>query len=332
MPCKLLAGLLLAALATGELRAQNIDPLVTEKNLTNDQTATIEVWVNKRAAQLAKANSEKDIKKVEEAFIDVVTKTKPSSAFAIVYSVKCGENLGPVTGQSAEQIDLLRALAAVRILHRLDHPGTARGLAEALRSPHACVRYVAAKAIQALHPKITNAQDLDAVLAALGEAAATETANYVLRELYLALDFKTGAANFKSGNVMAGGLAKAFAGRATRLGEGARDEATDLAGLNAALSVAADANATNRKQLASAVISLMSIAIERHLDPQTNATQRKTLDQLVRKEEEIIEKLIVAANGTAPTDRVSATLSGANPSAKAVREAFDKWQSAVNGL
>ncbi len=332
MPCKLLIALLLATWAAGELRAQNIDPLVTQKSLTDEQTADVEVWVNKRAQQLSKANSEKDIKKVEDAIIDVVTKTKPSTAFAIVFAVKCGENLGPVTGQSTDPMDQLRALGAVRILHRLDHPGTARGLAEALRSPHACVRYVAAKAIQVLHPKLTNQRDLDAVFAALGEAAATESAHYVLRELYLAMDFKTGAPNFKEGNLMAGALAKTFAGRATRLGEGARDEAIDLAGLNAALSVAGEASTTNRKQLGSAIISLMTLAIERHLDSQTNATQRKMLEQLVRKQEDIIEALIKAANGTPPTDRVSALLSGANPNAKAVREAFDKWQAAVNGL
>lgn len=327
-PCKVLLGLVVMAAAVGEVRAQNIDTLVTKKVLTGNDFATIEVWVRTRAQRLSHAN-EKEIEKTEKDVLELVTKQQPSPDFANKFATLCGDLFGPITSQNAEALDMRRSLTAVRILYRLDNPGTAGGLAEALRSPHASARFQAAKAIQALHGKLTDDAALGKVLTALGEAIASETANYLLPELYAALDFKSGNANFKGGNLMAGALAKGFAGRATRLSEGARDEATDMAGLNAALSVVANANTTNKKQLAVATASMMVQATERYLDAQANDTQRATLRQLIVKMEDIITRLI-GDSGSPP--RVSELLKGANPNSKAVRDALAKWQAAADGL
>jgi len=336
LPCKILVGLVVMAAAACEVRAQNITPLVTKKTLSSNETAEIEVWITKKVQALSRANTDVDVNKVETQVLDVVTKQQPSPVFATEFATKCGDNLGPVTGQAVgQQIDLLRALGAVRIMKGLDHPGTANGLAEALRSPAPSVRFLAAKSVQAIHSKLTDETALENVLNALGEAIATESGNYVLPELYAALDFKSGNSGFKaaSGNLMAGAAAKGFAGRANRLSEGARDEAVDMAGLNTALSVAGDANATNRKQLAVATAGLMAQATERHLDAQTNDTQKETLRQLIAKQEELISRLVNAkGDGSPPTEKVSQLLNGANPNPKAVRDALAKWQAAAAGL
>lgn len=333
---KVLAGLVVAAAVAGEVRAQNIDTLVTKKTLTGNEVASIQVWITTRAQRLSRAN-EKDIEKVEKDVLEVVTKQQPSSAFATEFASLCGDHFGPVTGQSTDPLDMRRSLAAVRILYRLDHPGTAGGLAECLRSPHASTRFQAAKALQNLHGKLTDDAALQTVMKALGEAIASETGNHVLPELYAALDFKSGHSAFKGGNHMAGALARGFAGRATRLGEGARDEATDMAGLNAALSVTGDASATNRKQLATATMSLMTQATDRYQEAladnaQANDAQLRLLRQLIGKQEDIVSQLVTAAGGTPPRERVSEILGGTNPNPKAARDALAKWQAAAAGL
>lgn len=331
-PCKVLVGLVVMAAAAGEVRAQGIDSLVTKTKLERNDIATIQVWVTKRAQQLSRG-SEKDIDRVEKDILEVVTKQQPSPAFAAEYATQCGDALGQIAIQNSDPLDMRRALGAVRILYRLDHAGTANGLALALGSAHASTRFQAAKGVQLLHGKLTDEATLNAVLTALGDAIATETANYMLPELYAALDFKSGNAGFNGDNFMAGALAKGFAGRAIRLNEGARDEATDLAGLDAALAVAAKASATNRKQLAVATASLMAQAIDRYLDAQSNDAQRTTLRQLITKQEELISRLVKAkGDGSPPSERVSELLSGANPNSRAVRDALAKWQAAAAGL
>ena len=326
--------MVLVAAAVGDLRAQsNIDPLVTKKTLTGGEVADIEVWVTTRSQKLAGAGTEKEIKKHEDDFINVVTKSKPSPIFASTFASKCAVHLGPLTGQAADMpLDMQRALAAVRILTKLDQPETATGLATALQSPHHGVRLTAATAIQGLHSRLKNESDIETVLNALGEAIAGESSYLVLPELYRAADFKGSAANPKNGNLMAGALAKGFAGRATRIADGARDEALDQTGLTSALSVASSASATNRKQLATATMSLMTQAVERGLDGQTNDSQRKVVLKLISTEEDIVSKLVTTGGGSPPGDKVSEKLSAAKPDAKAVRETLAKWQAAAAGL
>jgi hypothetical protein len=326
-----LATLVLAAAAATELRAQNIVPLVTKTALDANEKADISVWVNKRATRLTDADP-KEIKDIVDDFLDVVTKQAPSPVFAAEYASQCGDHLGGVTGQAAPPpINQLRALAAVRILRALDQPKTSGGLATALQSPYPGVRLIAAKAIQELHTKLKDAVALETVLTALGDAAATESSSYVLPELYKALDFKAADPKFAHGNFMAGALAKAFSGRATRLAQGARDEDLDMAGLNAAASVAPDASATNRKQLGGATISLMAQYVDRYLDPQTNPNDRPHLKRLTAKAEDIISRLVTKANDSPPGELVSELMTD-KPDAKAVRERLAKWQAAAAGL
>jgi len=330
-PGKWLIGLVLVAAAASELRAQNISTLVTKRTLTAEDNATIQLWVTKRAQTLSNGD-EKDIKNVEDDITKLVTAAKPSTAFAGAFAGQCGEQMGNVTRQSGDPLDQQRGAAAVRILTMLDRAETATALAGALQSSHPAVRFTAAKAIQRLHKQLTDENDVESVLNALGEAGASEQSALVLPEIYRAIDFKTWAQNPKFGNMMAGALARLFSGRAGRLAQGARDESVDLVGLNAAATVVPSAGATNRKQLARAVLALMVQAVERHLDDQTNDASRTALVPLISKEQDIVSRLLQAGGVTPPSDSIPAMLRGAKPNAKTVRDALGKWQAAVDGL
>jgi len=328
IPLKLLVGFLFVATTARELTAQNISALANKRTLTNTDEADIEVWVTKRARDLSRGN-ERDIQKAEDDIIDVVTKAKPTDAFAAAFATQCAKHLGSIASQDNEDLDKRRAPAVVRILSKLARPETAATQAGALRSPHPAARFLAATGIQQLQAQLKDEADVDAVLTALGEAGATESSTLVLEEIYKAIDFKKSVRDFKFGNQMAAALARLFTGRANRLSQGARDESVDEAGLDIAASVAGDASGGNRKQLARATMALMTQAVERHIDPQTSDRTRADLIKLVTKEQELIGNLLRAS---APSDSVVTLLRGAKPDEKAVRQALSKWQAAVDGM
>lgn len=328
IPLKLLVGFLFVATTARELTAQNIRSLVTNKSISQKEDADIQYWVTNRAKDLSRGD-ERDLKKAEDDIIDLVTKVKPSEAFARAFAGHCSKQLGTITTQDSEDLDKRRAPAVVRILSALDRPETATTLAGALRSPHPAARFLAATGIQQLQAQLKDEADVDAVLTALGEAGATESSTLVLQEIYKAIDFKKSVRDFKFGNQMAAALARLFTGRANRLSQGARDESVDEAGLDIAASVAGDASGGNRKQLARATMALMTQAVERHIDPQTSDRTRADLIKLVTKEQELIGNLLRAS---APSDSVVTLLRGAKPDEKAVRQALSKWQAAVDSM
>jgi hypothetical protein len=302
--------------------ADELDPYIKKKNLSNDDKSKIRAEVIKRVGELNKAESTTERSRARDELTATARVSGASAAFLDEYALQCADELRNVVTDP----QLMTALEAALVLSEFDRPQCAAAWSAALSSSHRPVRFLAAKGIQKLHTRLRRASDIEDALESLGNAGAAEGDRLVLREIYLAIDFANGVKDFKQAGRAAAALKKIFDARKIVLETAGRDESIDVLGFEAAGRSSANA-APYRKSLAQSIYGLLEHAVNRLYDPQITPATKASLTTVAKSADAAIRKILNDANVNAsPALNVPSM-----PEARA-REVMKALEAAINKI
>lgn len=198
------------------------------------------------------------------------------------------------------------ALASVIVLEELDHPKAIDTLTTGLHSKHAGVRYAAARALGQLRSRIKDdPAACQRAAGALGQAGAVERDELVLRRIYLSLNFKAAAPDFKLDDQAAAGLNEVLAGRAQRLKAGSRDEYKDEECLAAATACYPGASVTRQAAMVESLYLILQATVDHFLEPDTAPEAQPAMARLAQRIERTLHDMIRLSKATPPSKLVS---------------------------
>lgn len=164
----------------------------------------------------------------------VATVRGGNEAFRGAVAAVVAKELGAALKQPVEQ-----ATDAAMVLAALEHPAALRETTDALASRYAGVRYLAARSLKAMQPKLETPEQYNTALIALGETGATETDAVVMAAIYEAIDFAAGREKFPGAASEGAAVARVLSARLEQ-GAAAFDPTIDTAAFAAAFRVGAE--------------------------------------------------------------------------------------------
>lgn len=312
----LIAGVAIPAHAQTDMAA-----LAGKRQFSRSELAEIASWVQEKAAALRRAQRSTDRVRVRDDFLRLLGEAGVTQEFREAFGRECGRSLKPLLGNT----DVIIAHTAVQIIAQCSAAASCDALATALSSPHAAVRYRAARAIEALHGRLKLPQEYEPVLDALGQAGAAETDPIVLDRIYRAVDFG-GGGQFAGQAAIAKALVTILDARLKAFENGVRHESVDVPAFEAAGRVyAAVRDEELRNKLVTALARYLAYGGERYLELGP-ASGGVALAAPVQHCEEALVQIVRSANGAGspPTVRVAAQMT-ANGDEKTIRKALAGW-------
>lgn len=289
----LFAALGLLLFMPGTLRAQDsLEGIIKSKDISRTQEATMEAEVALRFRRLADAKSADSRESARERITRTATIAGATPAGLAAYAKTCAAEAWNLVSND----DLDKATDGIMVLSVLDHPNTSEALAEGLRSKHAVVRLMAARAIEKLQNKLKDEPSkVRSALSALGRAGASEQEAIVLRVIYQAIDFKADVPSFKNAGDSADALAAVLDARMSQLESGSRGEMTDDYAIDAAVRCYGDAAKNVQAKLISCMYRYLAVCVDRFFDPETASEYLPTLDRLINRIEDAIRNMAKAS-------------------------------------
>lgn len=326
---------LFAAAAIGPstaLAQDRLASIITKQKLTRQDIAQIEAEVPDRAKKLADAASnEKERVKARDRLLGTVKTQGATKAGLDAYVEVCSKFLE----SSAASETFTVGFDAVGVLVELNHPNTTEALAKGLGSPHAAVRYKAAKGLRLLQGKIKGDESkCKSAIRALAAAGAAERDPVVLGVIYQAINFYPEDPEFKFGAECASALSVLLEGRLRRLHEGGLDETLDLPAFDLAAACQAAADEPERVRLVRHLAPFLSSAARRYLDGQTSEESAQSLSATVKRMEECLHGLIAASKKSPPRASLAGELASKAATERkqqAVRAALDELTTILKG-
>ncbi len=322
-----------AAIGPSTALAQDrLASIITKQKLTRQDIAQIEAEVPERARKLADAASnERERTRARERLLSTARTQGATKAALDVYAEVCSKELE----SAAASQNFTVGFDAVGVLIELDHPNASGALAKGLTSPHAAVRYRAARGLRLLQSKFKDDESkCRTIIRALAAAGATERDPAVLGMIYQAINFYPDVPDFKFGDESARALNVLLEGRLKRLREGGLDESLDLPAFDLAVACHAAAAEPERIRLAQHLAPFLSHAVLRYLDGHASEEQSAYLSTVVKRMEESMHALIKSSKKSVPkTSLASELASKSAPERKrqAVRAALDELSNILKG-
>ncbi len=314
----LVASALAAALPASVEARDLLEDILRKDVLDARDRATIDQEVGERAKDLDRAagNPQRRVQ-ARESLLQSALNRRATKPFLDAYADECQTHLrGFLTGPKLEI-----ALDAALILAELKNVNVAPALAAALRSEHAAVRYIAARAIAELHKAFEAQAELARpVIQALGAAGALEKDELVLARIYEALDFAADVPDFSMAAECAQALGDIFARRIGELQAGGHDEWKDLPGYAAAANCYPRAGPAGQARLIEQLVGFLGNHVERYFEPEAPPEYVRKVGQLAEEAEQAVHKMLRDSKVSPPSEKVSAALSG-RPTAARQRRA-----------
>ncbi len=315
------------AIASTALGQPNFADLVRNANLTREDKDRIGGWVDEKTAALLRGTAAARARIRDEA-VRLYQTAEATPAFREQLAAECGRAWArPASGEDFEVAHTL-----ILGLLEMPSPGVRAGLESGLQSPHAAVRYWAARGIAGLRPQMKSATEYETVLNSLGQAGAAETDPIALRMIYEAIDFPAAAPQFAGAEAVAQSLATVFRGRLERLAGQPRNEEADRAGFAAAARVYPEVkDPALRAQLVTALARFLALHAERYVELGPEGAG-PTLSDTAARCEEALRAMIEATRGAPqpPTERVSERMR-AKADREATRAALAAWIGGEGG-
>jgi hypothetical protein len=324
----LVTTILLHAAAAARAQPADLTPLLTKTTFSADDVLPITTFLEDRARRLGTAKTQKQRDDVKATVLKWVEDPKASPEFKGVYAREYGKAFRSLI--ASQDFDL--AFAAAMMLDAMRVPAAVDGLITGLASRHAAVRYLAAKGLAELRPALKTPAESTPVLQALGAAGAAESDTYVLRLIYVAVDFDAAGAGFTGHDEVARALMATLGARlATLRGGGRRDDIDQPAFALAArvypkLTSAGDL----QKELVLTLARFLALDAARYaqLGPKGGGIGFK---DSARACEDALASIVAAGGGTPPPvpQRV-ATRIAAGADVKSVQQALSAWIGAAD--
>lgn len=317
----------------GTAHAQDaLENIIKSKDISRTQAATMEAEVALRFRRLTGAKSTDSRAEARDRITKTAQIPGASPAGLATYAKTCANEAAGLV--SSESLD--RATDGVMVLSDLDHPDTSDTLADALKSPHAAVRLMAARVIVKLHDKLKDdASRCRSLLSALGRAGAAEQDGIALRVIYQAIDFKANVSSFKSGAESADALATVLAARISQLESGGRDETNEEIAIDAAVRCYSDASKSTQSKLISLMSRLLGVGVERFFAADTASDYLPTLDRFLGRVDDAIRKMAEASSSNSLKDcpklRLSPRSAGSKKHQEDALKVLDCISAAIAG-
>lgn len=214
-------------------RAQiDIAGLSSKREFTASERNRVRAWVDERVAALGRAKRPNDQKRARDDLIKPFEAEGATAQFRDLYGRECGRALAPLVG--GPDFNFAHPLAL--LLLRMPVVGTADALLSAIQSPHAAVRYQAAKGLRALHAVLSDPAEYGPVLDALSQAGIAESEPIVVEAIYRAIDFSD-VKGFTGADAVARALIPILRSRFLQLETRSRHEVADIPAFQAIASV-----------------------------------------------------------------------------------------------
>ena len=317
----------------GTAHAQDaLENIIKSKDISRTQAATMEAEVALRFRRLTGAKSTDSRAEARDRITKTAQIPGASPAGLATYAKTCANEAAGLV--SSESLD--RATDGVMVLSDLDHPDTSDTLADALKSPHAAVRLMAARVIVKLHDKLKDdASRCRSLLSALGRAGAAEQDGIALRVIYQAIDFKANVSSFKSSAESADALATVLAARISQLESGGRDETNEEIAIDAAVRCYSDASKSTQSKLISLMSRLLGVGVERFFAADTASDYLPTLDRFLGRVDDAIRKMAEASSSNSLKDcpklRLSPRSAGSKKHQEDALKVLDCISAAIAG-
>lgn len=306
--------LAVTAVSPRALAQDPLETIVTKRKIDNRDRATIETEVALRAKRLIDAGTDDDRRASARERLTTTCHTKGATTAGLdAYAGACADELASLTTSEAFEA----GFDAISVLVELDNANAAPALAVALKSPHAAIRYRAARGLQRLHKKLAKSREAcREILRALGDAGAAEQQEVVLKMIYEAIDFGADMQDPDLADGCARALDAVFGRRLAELKAGRRNETTDLRGYQAAAGSYAAAGAAQKTRLIGHMAGFLTHAVARYFAEDTAEDYLPTLAELISEAENVIHAMIKASKKREPSKRIGDVTKGRRPTPK----------------
>ncbi len=309
------AFVILVMVAPGAALAQDrLAAIVKKKNIGRSDRARVDAEVAERvkgSKGLISAGTDKDRREsARQKLIATAQTPAATSAGLDAYARACAKHLAGLTSSERRET----AFDAVWVLIELDNMHTAEALATALKSPHADVRFRAARGIELIHDRLgSNESACRRVLEALGKAGASEKQAPALMMIYQTIKGCAGGTSPAIAEECARAINAVFESRLRQLDAGKRNETIDQAGYEAAAACYSAASADRKTELVKHMARFLTHSVNRYFDPDTAPGYRPTLAKVINNAEGNLRGMIEASGKQAPDQLVGSALRGQRP-------------------
>ena len=184
MPALAICAMVLPAIGQPLLADSDMEELRQRAPAGDNDTNTIRQWLAAEFAAIDAAHPDDFRKKIQKLRTDPATNPAFRSEFDTRLAEFAADQLGKDNPEHA-------AIALIRTLIDLNDPLTIPGLEAGLSSAHPTVRYLAARGLADLGPRIaSDPNKLAPFILALQQAGVAETNGVIVERIYRALDLK----------------------------------------------------------------------------------------------------------------------------------------------
>lgn len=289
---------LLAVASSVSAQQDVLASIIIKPKIEARDAAQIRTQVEERVRRLAQAGSDADRRQEARDRLLATARVKGATAAGLeAYAQRCADSLGDLT--VSEKLE--NAFDAVWILVDLNHINTIEALAGALRSQHAAVRIRAARGLQQLHAALgKEPAACRSALRALGQAAAEETQEVVLRVFYDALDLSAEAAKPEIADECGRAVATILESRLLQFESGKRNETLDQPLYELAARCYGNASAQTQARLVQQTFLIARHAVARYYDADTHQDYHAPLAGLIGGMEASLHTMMKAAKVKVP--------------------------------